>query len=243
MERWATFDCYGTLIDWDGGVGDELARLWGEDGRARLLARYHEVEPLIQAGPGNVLSYRQVLTEALARIATAEGLVLPVAETAALARSLPRWAAFAEVSAALREARARGWRLAILSNTDRDYIEASLVTIGVPFDEVIVAGEIGSYKPAPGHWQVFTGRTGAAPAGHVHVGRACSTMRSLPRCSGCRWCGSAGLPSGRRCPSPASCRRSPGLPTHSTRSCRLEAPLRQACRDPVGLRRAAGSPG
>ncbi len=170
MERWATFDCYGTLIDWDGGVGDELARLWGEDGRARLLARYHEVEPLIQAGPGNVLSYRQVLTEALARIATAEGLVLPVAETAALARSLPRWAAFAEVSAALREARARGWRLAILSNTDRDYIEASLVTIGVPFDEVIVAGEIGSYKPAPGHWQVFTGRTGAAPAGHVHVG-------------------------------------------------------------------------
>ena len=170
MERWATFDCYGTLIDWDGGVGDELARLWGEERRAALLARYHELEPLIQAGPGGALSYRQVLTEALARIAAAEGLVLPAAETAALAGSLPRWRAFAEVPAALREARARGWRLAILSNTDRDYIEASLATIGVPFDEVVVAGEIGSYKPAHGHWRVFAERTGAVREGHVHVG-------------------------------------------------------------------------
>ncbi len=237
MERWATFDCYGTLIDWDGGVGDELARLWGEDGRARLLARYHEVEPLIQAGPGNVLSYRQVLTEVLARNATAEGLVLPVAETAALARSLPRWAAFAEVSSALREARARGWRLAILSNTDRDYIEASLVTIGVRFDEVIVAGETGSYKPAPGHWQVFTGRTGAAPAGHVHVGVSLfhdaepAAALGLPMVWINRLAERATVPVARE------------LPTHSTRLCRLEAPLRQACRDPVGLRRAPGSPG
>ena len=170
MERWATFDCYGTLIDWDGGVGDELARLWGEERRAALLARYHEVEPLIQAGPGGALSYRQVLTEALARVAAAEGLVLHGAETAALARSLPRWRAFPEVPAALREARARGWRLAILSNTDRDYIEASLATIGVPFDAVVVAGEIGSYKPAHGHWRVFAERTVAPREGHVHVG-------------------------------------------------------------------------
>ena len=170
MERWATFDCYGTLIDWDGGVGDELARLWGEERRAALLARYHQIEPLIQAGSGGALSYRQVLTVALGRIAAAEGLVLPAAETAALAGSLPRWRAFPEAPTALREARARGWRLAILSNTDRDYIEASLATIGVPFEEVVVAGEIGSYKPAHGHWETFFARTGAPPEGHVHVG-------------------------------------------------------------------------
>ena len=170
MERWATFDCYGTLIDWNGGVGGVLARLWGEERRASLLARYHQVEPLIQAGPGGSLSYRQVLDEALARIAAAEALALPAAETAALAESLPRWRAFPEVPAALREARARGWRLAILSNTDRDFSEASIATIGVPFDEVVVASEIGSYKPAHGHWRAFAERTGAPTAGHVHVG-------------------------------------------------------------------------
>lgn len=169
MERWATFDCYGTLIDWDGGVGDQLARLFGEDSRARLLARYHEVEPEIQARPG-FLSYREVLTESLVRLAAHEGLPLAAGEEDALARSLPRWRTFPEVPAALREARERSWRLAILSNTDRDFIEASLEAIGVPFDEVVVAGEIGSYKPQHGHWTTFRERTRADPAGHVHVG-------------------------------------------------------------------------
>src|SRR5206468_4275554 len=73
----------------------------------------------------------------------------------ALARSLPSWEPFPDVRAALEDARARGWKLAILSNTDRDYIDASLERIGVPFDHVIVASEIGSYKPAHRHWQVF----------------------------------------------------------------------------------------
>lgn len=170
MERWATFDCYGTLIDWDRGIGDVLARLWGEHRRSWLLALYHEVEPLIQAGPGGSLPYRQVLTEALARVAAAGEAELPPAEANALAVSLPRWSAFPEAAGALREARARGWRLAILSNTDRDYIAASIATIGVPFDEVVAASEIGSYKPAHGHWQAFAERTGASREHHVHVG-------------------------------------------------------------------------
>ena len=67
-------------------------------------------------------------------------------------------------------ARARGWRLAILSNTDRDLIAASKVRLGVPFDETIVASEIGSYKPAHRHWQEFFARTGAARGRNVHVG-------------------------------------------------------------------------
>lgn len=165
---WVTFDCYGTLIDWNGGVGAELARLFGEERRAALLACYHQVEPELQAG--RFLSYRKVLMEALVTVARDARLSLPPCEEDALARSLPAWPAFSEVSAALREARARGWRLAILSNTDRDFIEASIATIGVPFDAVIVAGEIGSYKPAHGHWETFFERTAAPPAGHVHVG-------------------------------------------------------------------------
>ena len=73
-------------------------------------------------------------------------------------------------SSFLEDARARGWKLAILSNTDRDYIDASLERIGVPFELSIVASEIGSYKPGHRHWEAFFERTDADRAGHVHVG-------------------------------------------------------------------------
>ena len=167
--RYATFDCYGTLIDWNGGIGRELERLFGADRAAGLLHAYHEVEPQVQReAPGR--SYRDVLTVTLARLAEREHLPLAAADQDALARSLPAWEPFPEVRSALEDARARGWKLAILSNTDRDYIEASLARIGVSFEQVVVASEIGSYKPALRHWQAFDEQTGAAPAGRVHVG-------------------------------------------------------------------------
>jgi 2-haloacid dehalogenase len=71
---------------------------------------------------------------------------------------------------ALEELRRRGWKLAILSNTDDDFIAASQVHIGVPFDEVVVAQEIASYKPAHKHWEEFFARTNASREGHAHVG-------------------------------------------------------------------------
>jgi 2-haloacid dehalogenase len=94
---------------------------------------------------------------------------LPAGEEDALGRSLPGWRAFPEVPAALDRLRADGWRLAILSNTDRELIEASKRTLRVPFDETVVAGEIASYKPAHRHWEEFFDRTGAARERHVHV--------------------------------------------------------------------------
>jgi 2-haloacid dehalogenase len=94
----------------------------------------------------------------------------PADEQDALARSLPAWEPFPEVPAALEEARGRGWRLAVLSNTDRDFLDASLARIGVDFDCTIVASEIGSYKPAPAHWDEFFARSGADRERHVHVG-------------------------------------------------------------------------
>ena len=86
-----------------------------------------------------------------------------------LADSLPGWRAFPEVHGALEELRARGWKLAILSNTDTDFIAASQVQIGARFNEIVVAQEIGSYKPAHKHWEVFFDRTRAPREGHVHV--------------------------------------------------------------------------
>jgi len=72
----------------------------------------------------------------------------------------------------LQEARERGWKLAALSNTDRDFIEASIERIGVAFELAIVASEIGSYKPARTHWDRFFARTGATTDHHVHVAQS-----------------------------------------------------------------------
>src|SRR5712692_1174944 len=115
-ERWATFDCYGTLIDWNGGIAGQLERLFGAAQRERLLARYHELEPAIQAA-APTRSYRDVMAIALERLAASDGVDLTRGETDALARSLPGWSPFPEVRTALNEARSRGWRLCILSNS------------------------------------------------------------------------------------------------------------------------------
>ena len=171
MERWATFDCSGTLVDWNGGIHAELEKLFGVERADELLVRYHELEPEIQAAnPG--ISYREVLTIALETLAAETGLMLPEGEASALARSLPEWPVFDDVRPGLTEAHERGWKLGILSNTDRDLIEASMEALGVPFDLAIVAGEIGSYKPAHRHWEVFYEQTGADRAGHVHVAQS-----------------------------------------------------------------------
>jgi 2-haloacid dehalogenase len=158
-DRWATFDCYGTLVDWNGGIRAQLARVFGDECAGKLLERYHEVEPQLQAD--GKLSYREVLTEAMRRLGAPED------DESALADALPEWRPFPEVPQALEEARGRGWKLAILSNTDRDYIEASMERLGVPFEFAIVASEIGSYKPALGHWRAFEERVGTPPDVHV----------------------------------------------------------------------------
>jgi 2-haloacid dehalogenase len=187
-DRWATFDCYGTLIDWNGGIRAEIERLWPpadkedeepeeegegdeEEGEKEpepdpeveaKLREYHQIEPELQRD--SKLTYREVMTEAMRQLGAPEG------EEGGLAASLPSWKPFWEVPDALEEARKRGWRLAILSNSDPDLIAASLEQIGVPFDEVIVASEIGSYKPAFMHWLEFQARTRAERNRHVHVG-------------------------------------------------------------------------
>jgi 2-haloacid dehalogenase len=169
--RWATFDCYGTLVDWNAGVKGELARLFGAAQGDSLLARYHELEPRVQREQPD-LRYREVMSAVLAELAADAGADLPESERDALARTLPTWPVFPEVPAALNETRQRGWRLVVLSNSDRDLIEASMSAIGAPFERAIVASEIGSYKPAHGHWRTFYEVTGADPAHHVHIAQS-----------------------------------------------------------------------
>jgi 2-haloacid dehalogenase len=169
MNRWATFDCYGTLIDWLGGMRAALGGLWPDEDADRLLARYHELEPEVQAAsPG--LPYREVTRNIVLRIAEDEGLGLAEGEQYVIAESLPSWRPFPEVPGALADLRGRGFNIAILSNTDPDLLAASLERIGVEIDGAITAADAGSYKPAPGHWDRFFERYKADRAGHVHVG-------------------------------------------------------------------------
>jgi 2-haloacid dehalogenase len=169
--RWATFDCYGTLVDWNAGIRGELARLMPDADAEKLLERYHEAERRVQRERPDA-SYRDVMASALEEVASEAGVSLPESERDALGRSLPGWPIFPEVPGALAEARDRGWSLAVLTNSDRDLIDASLGVIGVPFDATVVASEIGSYKPAHGHWRVFYRSTGADPGRHVHVAQS-----------------------------------------------------------------------
>ena len=170
MTRWATFDCYGTIVDWNAGIRAALARLLpGEDPDA-LLVRYHELEPEVETE--TYRTYADVLATTATRIAAEGGIDLAADAAEGLPRSLPDWPVFADAPAALEDARARGWRLCILSNTDRALLDSSMRAIGVPFDHSIVAEEVRSYKPAHAHWERFYDDTGASPERHVHVAQS-----------------------------------------------------------------------
>jgi 2-haloacid dehalogenase len=168
MSRWATFDCYGTLIDWNAGIGGVLERLYGAEQAPRLLRRYHELEPQVQAE--EYRSYAEVMTLTLEQLANETGYGIPEGESGVLPHSLPEWPPFREVPPALAELRRRGWNLAILSNTDRALIVESEKRLGVPFDLIVTAEDVHSYKPAQGHWERFLELTAADRAQHVHVG-------------------------------------------------------------------------
>ena len=168
MTRWATFDCYGTLIDWDDGIRSTLAGLWPDADAERLLERYHEIEPRVQQG--SAIPYREVLAQGLRVLADEEDLSLASEDEGALAKSLPSWRPFPEVPGALADLRGRGFNIVVLSNTDPDLLAASIERIGVPVEGAITAAEAGSYKPAHGHWERFFERFEADREQHVHVG-------------------------------------------------------------------------
>ena len=178
-DRWATFDCYGTLVDWLGGVRETMLRLWPDADGDALLEVYMRIEPGVQEGRGT--PYCDVMAETMAGVADELGLTVHEGASHALADSLPSWRVFPDVPGSLTELRARGWRIAILSNTDPDLLEASIASIGVDVDDRVVASDIGSYKPAFGHWETFFRRTQADRSRHVHV--AASLFHDIEPCA------------------------------------------------------------
>jgi 2-haloacid dehalogenase len=162
---WCTFDCYGTLIDWEGGITDALLPLLEpKPDRDALAKEYIETEATVEGG--GYLRYRDVLDRAGRALLLAHGVERP----SPLPAALPAWPVFPEVPAALRALQDSGRRIAILSNVDRDLIATSIPKLGITPDLVVTAEDVGSYKPAAGHWTRFAELTRATPADTVHVG-------------------------------------------------------------------------
>ncbi len=166
--RWVTFDCYGTLIDWERGITDALLPLVprGTDRRA-LAERYIEVEAEVEKGEH--IPYRDVLDRASRRLLAEHGRPLADDRPSPLPASLASWPPFPEVPDALRELRRRGYKYAILSNVDNDLLAASVRSMGVEPDLTVTAEGARSYKPARGHWRHFEERTGAGKQDTIHV--------------------------------------------------------------------------
>ena len=139
---------------------------------------------------------------------------------------------FSEVRPALEDARSRGWKLAILSNTDRDFIDASMERIGVPFELAIVASEIGSYKPGHAALERILGAHDAAQAGRARGGEPLP-RRLAGSSSACRWSGSTGSAKSPSRSRRASCTASQRSPRRSTKLVPLPAwsRLRARCPD------------
>jgi 2-haloacid dehalogenase len=168
-DRWLTFDCYGTIADWNTGMGRGLEALGLAGVDARLvLAGYHQAELELEAGPG-WMPYREVLTAGLASAARHEGITLPDGGEAAFVRAWPDMPVFEDAGPALTALREDGWRLAILTNCDDDLFATTRPRLPVPFDAVVTAQEVGSYKPDLGHFRAFADRTGVSKADWIHV--------------------------------------------------------------------------
>ena len=164
-----TFDCYGTLVDWERGIAEAFAAAAGADGvtldRDAVLRAYHELEPRIQAE--RYRRYRDVLALAARAVADTLGWKLAPGREAFLPASLPSWPPFPDTNAALERLREAGYRLAILSNVDDDLLAGTRRHLAVDFDFVITAQQVGSYKPAPGHFVAARERIGGTPWLHV----------------------------------------------------------------------------
>ena len=159
-----TFDCYGTLIDWKGGISHAFAAAATRDGARvdaeAVLAAYLAIERVVEHEAYR--SYRDILIESARRAGAQLGWSLDAAGAAFLPESLQDWPAFPDTNPALERLAAAGYRLGILSNVDDDLLAASRRRLTVPFEIVVTAQQVRSYKPAHAHWDEARRRIGDA---------------------------------------------------------------------------------
>ena len=165
--RWLTFDCYGTIADWNSCMLSALAPVAGAQADA-LLATYHRAESILEAGPP-WRPYREILTEGLALAAERSGAALPAGASGALVAAWPGMDIFDDVAEALTDLVRSGWRLGVLTNCDDDLFSSTAAKLPVPVEVVVTAQQVQSYKPDLAHFRKFAEATGATPANWIHV--------------------------------------------------------------------------
>jgi 2-haloacid dehalogenase len=169
-----SFDCYGTLIDWESGILASLHAMLGA-GSAQpapddaLLEAYARHEARLEAGP--YMPYRQVLTEAIAATVAERGQTVPASARAKLGGSVADWPAFDDSVDALARLRKR-FGLAVITNCDNDLFDFSDARLGRPFTWRITAQQVGSYKPSKRNFEFALQRIGLPPERIVHVAQS-----------------------------------------------------------------------
>jgi 2-haloacid dehalogenase len=174
-ERWVTFDCFGTLVDWHTGFTPILREFAG-DRVTELLSAYHRQERAAESERPHRL-YKDVLATAVRRAANEIGLSLTDEQAMSLPRRWGSLPVFADVEPALAGLRAAGYRLAVLTNCDDDLLAETQKSFRHPFDLVITAEQVKDYKPSPGHFRRFYRISGVKMANWVHV--ACSWFHDI----------------------------------------------------------------
>ncbi len=168
--EWLSFDCYGTLIDWESGIVGYLRPLLQSKGcytgDAAILNLYSEVEPREQSD--EYRSYREVLANVVRDFARELRFEVTPSEAAGLAESIRNWQPFADTVPGLRRLHSR-YKLAILSNIDDDLFAHSARKLEVPFDCVVTAQQVGAYKPSLKNFDMLLARLAIPRERLLHV--------------------------------------------------------------------------
>ncbi|MCI0656202.1 MAG: HAD-IA family hydrolase [Acidobacteria bacterium] len=158
-----TFDCYGTLVDWEAGISGAFLSAAAVSGTsldpAAVLRSYARHEPEVESE--GFRHYREVLVQASRRVAAELGWTIPPGGETFLPESLPAWPPFPDTNEALLRLSVAGYRLGILSNVDDDLLASTCRHFSVPFDFAITAQQVRSYKPAYAHFHAARNRIGS----------------------------------------------------------------------------------
>jgi 2-haloacid dehalogenase len=168
--NWVSFDCYGTLIDWESGILGYLRPLLQRKGHqltdTQVLSLYSEFEPREQSG--DYRSYRKVLASVVGDFACELRFDVSEAEVSGLADSIREWTPFPDTVPTLRELK-RSYRLAILSNIDDELFQFSAQKLQVPFDCVVTAQQARSYKPSLRNFELLLEKLSVPRSRLLHV--------------------------------------------------------------------------
>ena len=169
--QWLSFDCYGTLVDWETGISTAVAEALASHGisksKAEILRLFADAEPRAQSSP-DYLEYRRVLREVMSLIGGGLGLQFTDSELGCLADTLPHWPVFPDAVDALNAMQKR-YRLAIISNVDDDLFARTADAMGINFDAVVTSQQARSYKPNLRNFDLARERMAVAKDGWLHI--------------------------------------------------------------------------